>query len=633
MKKTGTLILIAIALFPIFATAQLTAEQRIQDSVIGWWDNNKFDQQIKPGSDAEQKKRADITNLFVDWMKKSYTPVGGLGTVTRINNSTAFGVKFLVWNVSHDKMWTDAKGHFKPIDEENTPFGIWCNLIPACYKVPFLNYDGANYFVWPTDGFRSTASDKRELDLKKYPAISKYYTRSNESQIVILAPGNKMPFVEVTIGEYLNGALANVDKELQKKKDGILDGNRGDDASTIKRRESFYAYQEKEYDRFRNGIRKWLAVYKNHLNEPAMVTSLQPTINDFYGDIDPFRKSISDPVHPVYKIPKEVIEKCKTDKPQWVATYWYYENKEKGNQLYEMYRSMTENLNYDYIYNYFFDPEKVKDKPYSPANEEQLKARLEGYRKKNLTSINPVSKPVAQQGDTYFFDNFSSNNEGGEPANWFFKRYGKHPIVITIKNQNGKWLQPGYNVPVSPIILKKPLPENFTLEYDLATGADFVSRTGGAVRLILNTRKQTEDGTEVLGGEGTRLSIEIASGNEADYDNNNYRGILNIKINSAPSANKQNGLEGISFEYPLHEFTNKKTNIHVTVKVVSGITTVLINNKQVAVSTNFKMGYGDKCVTCGIPAGTKFNFISWENSTNDADNVKVYMSNIKISKE
>jgi hypothetical protein len=183
-----------------------------------------------------------------------------------------------------------------------------------------------------------------------------------------------------------------------------------------------------------------------------------------------------------------------------------------------------------------------------------------------------------------------------------------------------------------PTLLKKPLPENFLLEYDLATDSDFSSRTSGAARLVLNTRKQTTDGTEVLGGDGTRLSIEIASGNEADYGNNNYRGMLTVKITSTPSANKQNGLDGISYEYPLREFTNKKTSIHVTIKVKAGIVTILINDKQVAVSTNFKMGYGDKCVTCGVGTA-KFNFIDWENTTNDADNVKVYISNIKIAKE
>lgn len=630
------LFVIATALlftFALPAFAQLTHEQRIQDSVIGWWDNNKFDNALKPTTDPLQKKRVDITTLFTDWVKKSYTPVGGLGTVTRINNSTSFGVKFLVWNVSHDKEWTDTKGRFKPIAEENTPFGLWCNLIPACYKVPFLNYDGANYFVWPTDGYGSTAENKADLDLKKFNNISKFYTRNNESQIVILAPGNKMPFVEVTIGEYLNGALANIDKELQKKKNDILDANRGTDASTVKRREDFYAYQDAAFDRTRKGIRKWLDLYKNRLNEPALVNHLQPTINDFYGDIDPFRKSISDPVHPVYKIPKDVIEKCKTDKPQWIAAYCYYENKERGNQLYEMYRSFTEHINYEYIYNYFFEPEKVKGKPYTAANEAQLKARLEEYHTKNVVSINPTISVSTTNSGAFFSDDFSSSKEGGDPANWFFKRYGKHAVITTIKTQPGKWLQLGYGTAVHPSLLKKPLPQNFTVSFDMATDGDFESRTGGAIRLSLNTSAPTADGTEITGGNACRINMDIIAGNERDYTNNNYMGALNITINANPDENKQNYSEGISYAYPLVEFTNKKTTVHVAVTIKNNAVTVFINDKPVAVSTAFKLAYGGKCINCGVPSGTKFNSIFWNNTTNDADHVKVYMSNVKITKE
>ena len=297
-----------------------------------------------------------------------------------------------------------------------------------------------------------------------------------------------------------------------------------------------------------------------------------------------------------------------------------------------MYRSFTENLNYEYIYNYFFDPEKVKGKSYTAANEEQLKARLEEYRKKNIAAINPAA-PSAAHSDAVFFDDFSSGKEGGDPANWFFKRYGKHAVVTDVKNQPGKWLQLGYGTPVNPSLLKKPLPENFSVAYDLVTDGDFTSRTGGSATLSLNTRSAAADGTEITGGNGTRISIEIASGNESDYDNNNYRGLLRVRINSTPEVNTQNYADGLSYEYPLREFTNKKTKVHISVSVKNNILTVLVNNTPVAVSTNFKMTYGAKCISCGVPAGTKFNAVFWNNTTSDADHIKVYMSNIKITKE
>lgn len=76
------------------------------------------------------------------------------------------------------------------------------------------------------------------------------------------------------------------------------------------------------------------------------------------------------------KIDTATLAKCKTNNPRWIAVSFPYETKERGNQLYEIYTAVTQNLNYDYIYNHFFNPEKVKGIAYKPANEEQLNAWL-----------------------------------------------------------------------------------------------------------------------------------------------------------------------------------------------------------------------------------------------------------------
>ncbi len=177
------------------------------------------------------------------------------------------------------------------------------------------------------------------------------------------------------------------------------------------------------------------------------------------------------------------------------------------------------------------------------------------------------------------------------------------------------------------------MPENFTLEYDLVTDGEFSSGSGGAASLILTTRPSNTDGSENVYNNGTKVKINIAAGNETGYDNNNYKGVLTININSSPSVNEQNNSEGIFYSYPLREFTDKKTSVHVAVKVKGTVLTVFINNKQVAVSTDFKMTYGGACISCGLPAGTRFHAVFWENTTNDAENVKVYISNVKITKE
>lgn len=592
--------------------AQLTPEQRIQDSLIGWWDNDHFDNALKPTTDPVQKKRIAIDDQIVSWMKKTYTPVGGLGTVTRQNLANSFGVYFMVWNVSFEQPWLDAKGHFRPIDEENTPFGFTVNRIPSSYPVPFLN-KGAGapfYFTWPPDGYG--LEDKKGADPRIHPNVYKFITRINEVHSVYLAPNNQLPFVPVSIGEYLDAAAASLDKENQSPT---------------------------EVDRYRNAIHKWKEKYKNNLADAAILHNMQPTIiSDFFGDMDPFAitniERDQKHYYPLYKVPAEVMAKCKSAEPQWIAVWFRYQTKESGTQLYEMYRALTENLNYDYIYNYFFDPEKVKNIPYTPANEADLTARLNSYRKK--TTASPVANAAPKTPlppNVFFMDDFASGNEGSDAAGWFYRKYGKHSTLSKVNNQPGKWLQLGYGNPVSPVLLKKPLPQNFLLEYDLATDEDFSSRTGGSAILVLNSRPAASDGTENNNESGARISINIQSGNEEELNSPNYRGNIKIDMNASPSVNKENYVEGISFNYPLREFTNKKPVIHVGVELKNNLLTVFINNKPVASSTDFKLAYGGNCISCGVPSGTKMNAVFWSNISSDADTTKVYISNVKITKE
>ena len=99
-----------------------------------------------------------------------------------------------------------------------------------------------------------------------------------------------------------------------------------------------------------------------------------------------------------------------------------------------------------------------------------------------------------------------------------------------------------------------------------------------------------------------------------------------------PSQNMQNSSEGIYDVKSLKEFTNRQTKIHVAVKVKNNNLTIFINNKELTASPGFKLQYGADCKVCGLPDGTVFNSLFFTNTTNNADSVKVYISNVKISK-
>lgn len=371
MYKTNSPLLVFFIFLSVQSAAQLSAEQRIQDSVIGWWSNNYWDREWKSPTDAVGKIKEAHVNKMVEWMKKSYTPVGGLGTVTRHMRKNNFGVKFMIWNVSHDKQWTDANGKFKPIPEENRKFFILANMIFGSYPVSFINKEGRYLFTWQPDGYGNDNSDpenkKRPVGI--HPNASKYITVRNEMQTVYLAHGNKLPFTPVTKGELLKLA----DEALAEK------------YSTANE------FDKKAIDRIRKHIVQLTQKHSSSLQQAAVIREMQPSMYAFDG-FDPFE--ISDILisrkqyYPVYKLTADVLEKMKLPQPQWIAVSAPFMTKEDGNQLYEMYTAVTQNINYDYIYNYFFDPERVKGVAYTPANEEQLHNRLAEYRNKYKAGAN-----------------------------------------------------------------------------------------------------------------------------------------------------------------------------------------------------------------------------------------------------
>lgn len=648
MKRFFVVVNLVLATSSLFA--QLTPEQRIEDSIIGWY--NKLTNE--PSKDLVSKegvitaKQRDAMIFIINCMMKTYSPVAGLGefkmrlnasrdAVTAAFRPHSYWIDFRVWDVGYD--YLDKKGKFLPIAEQYTRFPVVINDIPGSYPIYYLNSPTQYYFTWPPDGYFMSdkyPGGKGAPDPRIHPNVYKFITRINETQTVFLAPDNKLPFKEVTIGEFLDESDKTFEKNLAMDQARRTEPWKGTSEADKKSRAEVADYVKKEYDKFHAYLLKLKEKYKDKWNEPAVLHSRQPTINTvFYGDTDPFEiKPIErqrKEYYPVYKVDAATLEKCKSDKPQWIAFSFPYETKENGNQLFELYTTLTQNLNYDYLYNYFFNPEKVKGLAYKPANEEQLTARLNGYKSSLAASYSATKESYPP--NVHFMDDLSANEKGTEPKNWFFRKYGKHSIISEPKGESGKWIKLGYSTPVSSALLKKPLPENFLLEFDLATDANFSPRYGGSAAVTLTTGKSNADGTEGGYGNGAKLTLKFVAGNESEISTPNYGGYLNAEINMEPSVNKQNYSEGIRYEYSLKEFSSKRNRIHVGVRVKNSAVIIYINDKEVAQSKDFKLAYGGKCVVCGFPESAKINGLFWNNTTNDADNIGMYLGNVKITKE
>jgi hypothetical protein len=608
-----------------------SAEQRIQDSVIGWWDNLRFDRYIKPTQDAVTLKKIAHVNNLVDWVKKTYTPVAGLGTyIRRVDAAGRFGVNFSAWNVSFDKLWVEANGRFKPIPEELDNFYIFANVVPGSYPIPFMNKPGQSYyFTWQPNGYSDqTKQDRAEMDPKIHPNAYKYLTWVNEWCTVFLTPGNKLPFTPVTQAELLQMAETSLAGELErarKEAEAQWPGN-------TKSINEAVAYKQNVIDKYKAKIQQLRQKHAATLQQQAVVRDMQPTMYSFETDPDIFQIDVSEKEHlhayPVYKMEPDLQQRCRSDQPQWVAVYFPYATKKNGNKELEIFRAMSENLNYDYLYNYFFAPEKVKGVPYKPAQQQQLTARLDSFRNKyKLQAMEMVAKRSAMPANAVLFDDFSRSALGSKPAGWYFVDRDKKSTVTTVDGQAGKWLRLEYNNALTPTTIKA-LPNNFTIEYDIVTD-QFTGRTGGTIYLTLNgTHKRADEVTA-----SAEFFMEITSGlAEGARTNYNYRGLARMKLDTRPTNigyNERGGEKNIAQQV----FTDEARKVHVQLRKQGGTITVSLNGAVIASTTSFQTLYGKPCGDCVVPADVVFTQFSLENRTQDADVVNVYVGNIKITGE
>jgi hypothetical protein len=156
------------------------------------------------------------------------------------------------------------------------------------------------------------------------------------------------------------------------------------------------------------------------------------------------------------------------------------------------------------------------------------------------------------------------------------------------------------------------------------------------MEIILNTEKlnQTyQNQEERLTTNGTVMKITVASGNAADLENNNFRGLLKVSINSSPAVNRENFEEGITTEKPLTDFTSKKNKVHIEVVVKEGKLSIYSNGNLIIQPADFKMRYGSPCILCGIPTGRQFAALTLNNTSNNPIETGVYFSNLKITKD
>ena len=128
-----------------------------------------------------------------------------------------------------------------------------------------------------------------------------------------------------------------------------------------------------------------------------------------------------------------VVELCKTDAPQWIVMYWTAHLNDPVSL--SLHKAILNNVDFQYIYDYFFDPAKVKGQPYKPLRSPSFTETVVAGKPSEAATKNAADPAVV------FFEDFSSSPVGKKPLNWHstLDNTGASSVVTELKGLDGHW--------------------------------------------------------------------------------------------------------------------------------------------------------------------------------------------------
>ena len=610
MKKIISFYAFFIAVATTFA--QPIPRQSIEETVIGWMKVYKF-KGIKESKKVDDKlysaAQLSICDTLANWMQASYMPKGALGEIKKsvseklglYNQHTAakpqsygaYSKTYIELQYNRSKM--------EPLTNSHIWWGVFANNIPGDWPIRDICTPTQYYFTMPT---AETEVDdekiKKLLDLTSQTNIKPYLTFwvtnmgfGGGKEHVLLCKDNKSPFIKVTKGEYLQAWENAIPRYYESEKKKISEAEQGVQskiATSVK-------YLDEKIEKHIICLKQNKEKYKNRLGELAMTNS-QPLISDLGNARDVFSgQYLTDPEstsgYPVYKVDPALDELCKKDNPQWILISWdYYPGDAVEKQQHE---AIVNNFNFGYVYNFFFDPEKVKGQPYKPLRSPLFKETVVVAEASEASKKNTADKSI------HFFEDFSTTTVGKKPIGWR-SEYGLDGGVIENPDGlNGNWVLITGNT-LTPNQLKKPWPQNFTVTYELVATQNF---TWGAKGLTVKLAKETSPGNAE-----SFLTLKLRPG----FDGKDGEATLETKF-PAGYANNTKWYAATGFS------NNKKNNlVSVTIKKSGETLHVFIDNNKIAEYEK------------AIPLTLLFNALSFY-SGNSGEKDKFYVGNIKITKD
>lgn len=618
----------ALAVVTITAQAQPVYVDRIgfklesiADLDIGWMKTYKYQTPAKGktlGDRIYSAKQIGYSQRFVEWMQQSYLPKGCLGDANYYQNYIPkfSGTNSLLGNKINEHkhalplmygaqtkiymfLKKDAAGKFVPETSHGDYWHLEANQLEYISEpVSFISSTEEYYFILPDfknhpKGYDADDKDRSNLlgfdnhnNIQEYTHFFLPGQSILSQYVVIMTKDNKeLPFEKITIGEFFTEAEKQF--PVWQKIESL----------SVER----YATAQKNLARLKEKYKnKWNDIAEMQLSKTqiSLTTFVNATedYDDFFDNKDIYGKEGIHTTFPVLKVSKKSKELCKTDQPQWLVIRWTW-GMQNEPYFIHFHESILNNFNFDYVYNYFYYPEKVKDQPYKPLRSPSFKNVVV------VTEASEASKKNDADKNVYFFEDFSSTAISKSPVNWNSSLInGEKAVVTETPEAAGKWIVvKGHSIKLSD--LKKPFPTNFELSFDVAVPKDF-TWGGKGLELVLAKEK-----TEGVADSFVSLKLRPGSGGRDGE----------VTLETKFPSGYSNGTKW----YVATGFSNDKNLnlINVAVKKSGEVLQVLIDNKMIVEYVK------------GVPADLLFNALSFKMSNSYGETEKYYLSNIKITKE
>jgi hypothetical protein len=581
--------------------------REIQDQVLGWikvYNYKAATQPITLDHRVYSAAQLSIAQQFANWMQASYVPKGALGDVLQIRNArlSAYNQNTAAWPNAYGalgKLYTqlkyDANKKIVPLTSDSVNFGIEAN---GFYGEPVdtISTPERAYFTLPTFAQQGYGTELDEAaDVSRHPMLKQFPTRfvrnsrTGNRRVVVLSRDRRHPFVPVTKGEYLQAMEAAVTKKYDTEKQKIARENVGNQKSI----DYFMGYLNTNHAKRVEVLRSNQEKYKSRSQEPAEIWTQEPgVLLENYPDV--FEGNGGSPTRlPVYTIDPRVVDLCRTDAPQWIVIYWTAQlNDPVSLSLHE---AMLNNFNFQYVYDYFFDADKVKGQPYTPLRSPSITETVVAGKASEATAKNAADPAVV------FLEDFSSSPVGKKPLQWrsTLDNTGASSVVTELKGLDGRWASMA-GMQISPTAIKTPLPPDFEISYDVVAAQNY---RWGAKGLTFKLSK--------AGGSASFLSVKIRPG----FDGRPGEVEIEGQFPAAPeymNGSKWVGAPGFSNNAAINRVT-------VTLKKRGSLLQVFVGAVKVAEYEK------------GIPAGLQFDAVSFDLSGNTADE-RMFIGNVRIAK-